>query len=200
MIEPLAVAVHDVRRSGLKAGEDVLIIGGGPIGLLNALVCKLSGAGLIVISEPSENRRKFAEEMGFVTIDPLAGGFEAKLRDFTDGHGFDVSFEAAGAPDALNVCVRNTKPSGGVVIIAIASKAYPIDTAEVFFRELTLYGVRIHTMYDFKSAARMVAGGKLNADLRKMISKVFALDEVVAAFEYAMTDREAFKTLVRMDD
>jgi 2-desacetyl-2-hydroxyethyl bacteriochlorophyllide A dehydrogenase len=198
MIEPLAVAVHDVRRSGLKAGEDVLIIGGGPIGLLNALVCRLSGAGLIVISEPSENRRKFAEEMGFVTIDPLAEGFEVKLKEFTGGHGFDVSFEAAGAPDALNVCIRNTKPSGGVVIIAIASKPYPIDTAEVFFRELTLYGVRIHTMYDFKSAASMVAGGKLNADLRRMISKVFTLDEVVAAFEYVMTDREAFKTLVRI--
>jgi len=198
VIEPLAVAVHDVRVSGIKAGEKALVIGGGPIGLLNAIVCRLNGASLIVVSEPSDYRRDFVEKMGFTTVNPLEDDFDDKLINLTDGNGFDVSFEAAGAPDALNVCIQHTKETGNIMVIAISPKPYPVNTFGVFLKELNLLGVRIHTMYDFKIAAEIMASGVIDDEIRSMISRVFPIDEVVAAFEYAVTDKTAFKTLVRL--
>ena len=198
MAEPLAVAVHDVRKSGLKAGEKALIIGGGPIGLLNAIVCRLTGASSVVVSEPSENRRDFIDKMGFITVDPFADDFEDRLKESTGGKAFDVSFEAAGAPGSLSTCLQYTKPTGAVVVIAVPAQEYPINTFNILSKELTLIGVRIHTMYDFKSAAEIVAGGVIDNELRSMISRVFAFDEILAAFEYAQTDKTAFKTLVKI--
>jgi threonine dehydrogenase-like Zn-dependent dehydrogenase len=66
-------------------------------------------------------------------------------------------------------------------------------------KELTLHGVRIHSMYDFKSPVEIVASGVFDKELKKMISKVFVLDEVSEAFNYAMTDKKAFKTLICVD-
>jgi len=196
-IEPLAVAVHDVRKSGLKAGETALVIGGGPIGLLNAIVCRLTGAGAVVISEPSEYRRNFIEKMGFTVVDPFSDDFDDVLNSATNGDGFDVAFEAAGVPDALNTCLKYTKQTGIVMVIAIAPNPYPINTFDIFAKELTLVGVRIHTMYAFKSAAQIMASGVIDDEIRSMISRVYDIDDVVEAFDYAVNDGTAFKTLVK---
>jgi (R,R)-butanediol dehydrogenase/meso-butanediol dehydrogenase/diacetyl reductase len=137
--------------------------------------------------------------MGFTTPDPFGVGFDARLSELTQGHGFDVFFDAAGAINALNVCVENTKPTGHVVVIAISGTPYPLDLGKIFMKELNLVGVRIHTYYDFKSTAELVSGGALNEEPGTMISGVFSLDEVIQAFDYATTDASAFKTLVRVN-
>lgn len=96
LTEPVAVAVHDVRRSGLQVGETALIIGGGPIGMLIAMIARRAGARQVVISEISSYRRKAAEDLGFVTVDPTDSGFDRSIETLTEGKGFDVCFEVSG--------------------------------------------------------------------------------------------------------
>jgi 2-desacetyl-2-hydroxyethyl bacteriochlorophyllide A dehydrogenase len=197
LTEPLAVAVHDVRVSGLKVGETALVLGGGPIGLLIAVVARLSGAGKTLISEPNEYRRKFASDMGFDTIDPSREGFDEKLRAITGGRGFDVSFEAAGAPSALSTCIEHTKNTGVAVIIAMTSGDVFIDTGKVFAKELTLKGVRLHSQYNFRGAVDIISSGALSSDLKKFITGMFPLENVAEALETAMSGK-AFKILLEV--
>lgn len=200
LIEPLAVAVHDVRMSDLKVSETVLIIGGGPIGLLIGCVAQAAGASKIVVSEVVESRRKLAEQFGFVTVNPLDEDFDAKLLAANGGKRFDVSYEAAGVPSAITTCVNYTKNTGTIVQIAMTKGPYPVNTGDIFAKELRIQGVRIHNQYAFECAVNMVASGMLDDKLDALISKVFPFDEVADAFSYAETCKDAFKVLVKIAD
>lgn len=199
MTEPLAVAVHDIRVSGLKVGETVLVIGGGPIGMLISIVAKAAGAKRVVISEINEFRRNFAAEMGFDVIDPTAPDFDKKLTELSGGEGFDVSFEVAGVKSAITTCVDHTKCTGTVMVIAITNQPFPVDTGKIFAKELTLKGVRIHNFYNFKGALELLQVKQVADDVRKLISKVFPLSEIREAFEYAEHGADSFKMLVKID-
>ncbi len=198
LIEPLAVAVHDVRMSGMQVGENVLVIGGGPIGLLIGLVAQRGGAGKVVISEVVESRRKLAEDFGFIALNPLEEDFEKKLLAVNEGKGYDVGFEAAGVPSAITTLVDHVKNTGTIVQIAMTKGPYPVDTGKVFAKELRIQGVRIHNQYNFGGAVNMVVDGALDEKLDKLISKVFEFNKVTEAFEYAEKCKEAFKVLVKV--
>lgn len=198
LIEPLAVAVHDVRMSGMQVGENVLVIGGGPIGLLIGLVAQRGGAGKVVVSEVVESRRKLAEEFGFVALNPMAEDFEEKLFSANDGKMYDVGFEAAGVPSAITTLVEHVKNTGTIVQIAMTKGPYPVDTGKVFAKELRIQGVRIHNQYNFGGAVRMVMDGVLDQKLDRLISRVFEFEQITEAFEYAEKCKDAFKVLVKV--
>lgn len=198
LIEPLAVAVHDVRMGGMQVGENVLVVGGGPIGLLIGLVAQRGGAGKVVISEVVESRRKLAEEFGFIALDPLEEDFEEKLLSVNNGKMYDVGFEAAGVPTAITTLVDYVKNTGTIVQIAMTKGPYPVDTGKVFAKELRIQGVRIHNQYNFGGAVNMVVDGAMNEKLDKLISKVFEFDKVTEAFAYAEKCKDAFKVLVKI--
>jgi 2-desacetyl-2-hydroxyethyl bacteriochlorophyllide A dehydrogenase len=199
LVEPLAVAVHDVRRSGLKMGETALVIGGGPIGMLVAIVARAAGARKVVVSEVSEYRLKVAQEMGFDTVNPTKEGFGERLTELSEGRDFDVSFEAAGAPSAIGTCIDHTKNAGNIVVIAMTERPSVIDTGKIFAKELTLIGVRMHSQYNFLGAVDIVKSGMLNKELKTLITKTFSLDDVLAAFDAAQHGKDNFKILVRVD-
>lgn len=198
LIEPLAVAVHDVRMSGMQVGENVLVIGGGPIGLLIGLVAQRGGAGKVVVSEVVQSRRKLAEEFGFLALNPLEKDFEEKLLSVNGGKPYDVGFEAAGVPGAITTLVDYIKNTGTIVQIAMTKGPYPVDTGKIFAKELKIQGVRIHNQYNFGGAVNMVVDGVLDDRLDKLISRVFDFEKVTEAFEYAEKCKDAFKVLVKV--
>ncbi len=200
MTEPLAVAVHDVRLSGLKVGETVLVVGGGPIGMLIAIVARAAGAKRIVISEIKKFRRDFAADMGFDVIDPTIADFDEKLTELIGSEGFDVSFEVAGVKSAISTCIDHTKCTGTVMVIAIAKEPVPVDTTKVFSKELTLKGARIHNFYNFKGALELLQMKSVADDVRKLISKVYHFSDIVEAFDYAEHGEDGFKVLVRINE
>ncbi|MEO1012973.1 MAG: alcohol dehydrogenase catalytic domain-containing protein, partial [Bacteroidota bacterium] len=102
LIEPLSVATHDVRLSELKANETAVILGGGPIGLLVALVAKEIGAQVIV-SEVNENRIKKARELGLDAVNPTQIDLVEYVKEQTDNRRADVVFEVAGVQPALDI-------------------------------------------------------------------------------------------------
>ncbi|NLI55357.1 MAG: alcohol dehydrogenase catalytic domain-containing protein [Clostridiales bacterium] len=200
MTEPLAVAVHDVRLSGLKVGETVLVIGGGPIGMLIAIVARAAGAKQVVISEIKKFRRDFAASMGFDVIDPTIADFDEKLTELSGCEGFDVSFEVAGVKSAISTCIDHTKCTGTVMVIAITKEPIPVDTGKIFSKELTLKGARIHNFYSFKGALELLQMKSVADDVRKLISKVYRFSDIVEAFDYAEHGEDGFKVLVRINE
>jgi len=196
LIEPLAVAVHDVRKSGLKVGETCLVIGGGPIGLLIGMVARLNGAGRIVVSEVSPFRIAFAERMGFETINPGVDDFGQKIKEMTNGNGFDVVFEVSGSKAGTAAMTQAVKIAGTVVIVGMAGESYPVNTTQAFIKELTIIGVRIHSQVNFAAAIDILTSGRLDDDLRSLISAVYPLSEATKAFEAALNGRDVFKILV----
>lgn len=197
LAEPLAVAVHDVRRSGLKVGQSTLIIGGGPIGIFIAIVAQLAGAQ-VYISEVSDFRLDFAKDMGFKTLNPTAAEFDRQVADITKGKGFDVVFEVSGSKAGIASMTKLVKISGTVMVVGMASDKYPVDTTSVFLKQVKLLGVRIHSQEAFAAAVDILADGKLNEQLNRLISKTYALKDVREAYEYVLSSSDYFKVLLEV--
>ncbi|MGO1768381.1 MAG: zinc-dependent alcohol dehydrogenase [Microbacterium sp.] len=192
LVEPLAVACHDVRRSRLAEGETALVIGGGPIGQLIALVARETGAR-VVVAEPNAGRREFASAHGATTVDPTADDLGVVVEELTGGAGADVVFEVAGIAATALDAARHARTRGRVVMVAIHPEPVPIDLHRVFWRELELLGARVYESEDFDRAIWLVAEGGLPVD--DLISEVVPLERTLDAFEQ-LSDARAMKVLI----
>lgn len=199
LTEPVAVAVHDVRRSGLQVGQNVLIIGGGPIGLLIAIVARSAGAEDILISEISESRRQLAQSMGFATVNPLDADFREKSIGRTGGLGFDVVFEVSGSRSGIASATDLAKITGTFVVVGMTSAPMPVDLSAVFAKELKIQGVRIHSQYSFIGAIKLLAQESLAVDFERLITAEYPLSQVNEAFETAQDSEHQMKVLVKME-
>jgi (R,R)-butanediol dehydrogenase/meso-butanediol dehydrogenase/diacetyl reductase len=179
LAEPVAVAVHDVRRAQLGAGERAVIVGGGPIGLLIACAARAQGADVVVL-ELSEPRRVLARRIGLRTVDPIAVDVPEFVAEWTDGAGADVAFEVSGAVAGLESAIQSLRVRGRVVVVAIHSTPPPVNLFRVFWRELTLIGARVYERADFEQALRLIELGAIPA--ADLITSIEPLDEVAAAF------------------
>lgn len=192
LAEPLAVAVHDVRRSRLAAGETALVIGGGPIGQLIALVARAVGAS-VILAEPDADRRAFAEAQGSTVIDPLNDDLAALVDEATAGAGADVVFEVAGTRGTALDATRYARTRGRVVFVAIHPEPVPADLHRIFWRELEVLGARVYEREDFERAIELLAAGEIPAEA--LITRVVQLEDTEAAFG-ALLAAEAMKILV----
>lgn len=120
LAEPTVVAVHDVRRAGLRNGERALVVGGGPIGILIACAARAAGADVLVL-ELSEPRRGFAKALGFRVADPSAGDVHALVANWTENAGADAAFEVSGAVAGLETAIQSLAVRGRIVVVAIHS-------------------------------------------------------------------------------
>lgn len=179
LVEPVAVAVHDVRRSELTRGDRAVVIGGGPIGVLIAIVARRFGADVAVI-ELDPARRAQVEGLGFPAIDPRTTDQVAWVEEWTEGAGADVVFEVSGAAAAVLGATHLAKVRGTIVVVAIHPTPREIDLQRVFWRELRLLGARVYQRADFEAAVDLIADGVVPTDL--MISRVVPMDETQAAF------------------
>jgi len=194
LAEPAAVAVHDVRRAGLRAGERALVVGGGPIGLLIALVATAAGADVVVL-EPSEGRREQGRALGLRVEDP-AGAAEL-VEEWTEGAGAPVAFEVSGAVAGLETAIQSLAVRGRLVVVAIHSAPPPVNLFRVFWRELTLIGARVYEREDFEEALRLLASGAVPAD--SLVTSVRPLEQAAAAFE-ALERGSELKVLIDCRD
>jgi len=198
MAEPLAVAIHDVRRSKLKVGDKTLIIGGGPIGLLIAMVARQAGAGEVIISEINEYRIKFAQDLGFKTVNPKSEGFMDELLNCTDGKGYDVVFEVTGVKPSQLLMTKACRIGGTVMLVGFPSEPHPVNVVEAVSKELNLRGVRIHAQVNFSAAVDMLVSGKINDEIEKVITHSFRLDEFSEAIDFSFNDQQHFKVMIEI--
>jgi len=190
LIEPIAVACHDVRRARLAAGEKAVVLGAGPIGLFVALVARARGAEVVVV-ELDEKRRAFAASLGFKVL-ASGDGVPADLDAWTGGIGADAVFECTAAPACALLMARLPRVRGRVVVVGIYSQPAPVDLKQLFWREVEILGARVYEAADFDEAITLAAEGSL--PLEKMISARLPLSSIQSGFEGAGT---GMKTLIQ---
>jgi len=194
MIEPLAVAVHDVRLGGVAAGEYVVVQGGGPIGMLVALVAQRRGARVLV-TEVNDYRIALARSLGFDAVNPARTDAAAHVADATGGAGADVVFEVSGSAAGAELMTKLPRTRGRLVVVAIHPKPTPIDLFRFFWRELKLCGARVYEPADFDEAIALAASGAI--PLQRLVTDVLPLERVADGFATLERGGEAMKVLVR---
>lgn len=194
LIEPAAVACHDVRRGRVAAGEDVLVIGGGPIGMLVAMVAKNAGAN-VTVSEINEHRLKIARQLGFTALNPKETDVAATVKAATADKGADVIFEVSGTQPGVDLMTAAASTRGRIVMVAIHATKPEVDLFQFFWREIEMLGARVYEPQDYDAAIELVSSGAIDAET--MITSIQPLTDIQLAFEELAGNPKAMKTLIK---
>lgn len=192
LIEPLAVAVHDVRRADVKAGDRVLVFGGGPIGTLIALVSRQHGAR-VAVAEVNAFRLEMLRGFGLETVGPDRDVVRW-ANEWTDGAGVDVAFEVTGNPAAARAVTDVVRVWGTISIVAIHAEPVPANLYQMFARELVMHGSRLYARQDWEEAIRLAGGGAV--PVGPLVSRRIPLDELQRGMEEALGGGPVMKVLV----
>jgi 2-desacetyl-2-hydroxyethyl bacteriochlorophyllide A dehydrogenase len=193
LAEPLAVACHDIRMGGLKSGELAVVIGGGPIGMLVALVARHAGA-CVLVSEVNPARLEFARSLGLEAVNPADPDLPALCKELSNGSGADIVFEVSGAKAAASGMTDLLAIRGRVVLVAIYPQPIELNLFHFFWKELTLHGARVYEPQDYERALELMAANAL--PLERMITAVYPLDRIGEAFAAIDAGSEGMKTLI----
>ena len=196
LVEPLAVAAHDIRRARLEVGEDVLVIGGGPIGMLVALAARAKGAK-VTISEVNENRLALAREMGFAALNPKDQDVASAINDATGGKGADVVFEVSGTQPGVDLMTAAASVRGRICMVAIHATKPTIDLFQFFWRELEMIGARVYEPEDYDAAIQLLTGG---VGAERLITDIQSLHSIGDAFKALTENPNSMKTLIRVNE
>jgi (R,R)-butanediol dehydrogenase/meso-butanediol dehydrogenase/diacetyl reductase len=196
LIEPLAVACHDNRMGRVQAGEDVVVLGGGPIGMLVAMVAQAAGAN-VLLSEINPYRVEFARSLGLDAINPQQRDLVAYTLEKTDGRGADVVFEVTGSQAGAETMTQLARIRGRIVVVGIFSKPAPVDLFRFFWRELNLQGARVYEHEDFERAIQLAASGRLALD--RIITQVRPVEELQAGLQLMEQGGEVMKILLEIE-
>ncbi len=191
LVEPVAVAHHDVRRAQLEPGQRVAVVGGGPVGLLIALVAAAQGAEVRVL-ETNPFRRSVIAALGIDVVDPV--DIAALVEEWTGGAGAEVVFEVSGAQGGLDSAVDLVRARGRLVVVGIHAQRRELDLKRVFWKELEIVGARVYESQDFADAVASLAAGTIPVEA--LISKVVPLESAAEAFEILDLGGAVMKVLV----
>ncbi len=183
IFDPFGNAVHTALAFPVL-GEDVLITGAGPIGLMAAAVARHAGARFVVVSEPNPIRRAIAARMGAtVVVDPRERELADVQRELGMVEGFDVVLEMSGNPAAIRTALDNMAHGGSMAILGIPTEDISLDVNEIVFKLLTIRGIYGREMYEtwYKMTVMLQSG----LDLSPVITHRFSFREHEAAFAAA---------------
>jgi threonine 3-dehydrogenase len=183
IFDPFGNAVHAALAFPVL-GEDVLVSGAGPIGLMATAVVKHAGARHVVVSEPNRFRRDLAARMGAtLAVDPGARDLHDVQAELGMVEGFDVALEMSGNPKALRDAIGNMAHGGCVAILGIPTDEISLDVNEIVFKMLTLQGIYGREMYEtwYKMTVMLQSG----LDIRPAITHRFGFRDHEAAFAAA---------------
>ena len=193
LVEPTAVAVHDVRRAQIDGGDKVLVIGAGPVGALIGCVASNAGAEVIVL-DLDPYRRGVAEQLGLRSLDATRTDIAEVIDDWTGGAGAAVAFEVSGSAAGITQAVDSLAVRGQLVLVGIHSQPREVNLHRFFWRELTLIGARLYERRDFDDAVQLLTRGTIPADL--LISRTEPLTNIGAAFQALETGAGVMKILI----
>ena len=164
-IEPMAVGVHAVRRSGYKSGDRTVVFGAGPIGFSVAACLKYFGASKVIIIEANPHRLGIARKLGFTTIDAAKEDIREKIKEYTQGCNADFAFDCAAHPSVQTYLLDIIKVQGTAVIVGSYKKPAEVDLLKIEFKELTMIGIRVYERRDFEIATQILESGFIDFDL-----------------------------------
>lgn len=193
IIEPLAVALHGVNMSGVKAGDKILILGAGPIGLAVAFWARRAGASDVVIQDISDFQQDRAIDMGasafVVDRDDPIGGAERAL-----GGKADIVFECVGITGLIEQAVAQVRNRGTILLLGLCTKPDTINTFAMLSKEVRLITSAFFTRSEYEAALDVLNAGA--AEPRMLVTDVISLDDTPARFEALRTRSHDCKILI----
>ncbi len=193
VLDPLGNAVHTALTFEL-VGEDVLITGAGPIGLMAIGVAQAVGARHVVISDIHEGRLALARKMGATrAVDVTRESIADVMDELGMREGFDVGLEMSGAPGGLRSMIEVMNHGGVIALLGLVPDGTPIDWSDVIFKGLTLHGIYGRKMFDtwYKTAALLEEG----LDISPLLTDHAPIDDHEAAFD-ALARGDAAKVIL----
>jgi L-iditol 2-dehydrogenase len=181
MTEPLAVAVHSVRRLKGVQGKRVLVLGGGTIGNLTAQVARVMGASRVILVDKVPFRNNLAAQIGFMTINPtqVASVKDSALEMF-DGEPPDAAFECVGKQAPLNTCIQAVMRGGEVVVVGVYDQDPSTRMILVQDKEINLAGSLMYTWEDYHTAVQFIQERRV--DLKLLQTHHFPFERWLEAY------------------
>lgn len=198
LVEPLATVLYAVRRTGIEPGDNVVVFGDGPIGLLNAQLVNHCGAGKVIVVARKDAHRKKIEEWGLEHINSSKVDVETEVEAIFGGKA-DVVFEDTGNASVFETAVKVVRPGGKICDVSITGTSkIPVDMDYIVTRDITIIGV-LGSPNSFIPALNMIASRKI--DVAGCISHKYPFEKTVDALEFVRTSsgKERIKVLIRKD-
>lgn len=198
LAEPVSCAVNSIGQCELEEGATVLVLGAGPLGLMNACVARALGASKIILSEISPPRLAQAQGFGIdVLINPTEEDLAERVMAETDGLGADVAIVAAPAAQPQEQAVHLVRKRGTVVLFASLPKdncILQMDSRAIHYGELRVVGTSDSTAKHVEKAIELLASGRVPAE--RLATHLLPIDEIHQAFEL-MKSGEALRVVVK---
>ena len=195
LVEPLAIGLHAVDAADIAAGDNVLIVGAGPVGLAVALWCRHVGARSVVVSDPVAVRRESAGQFGATgIIDPKAEELSPAFERLA-GAAPDVVVEAVGKPGIIQACIEAAAHRGRVAVVGICSGPDPIVPVFASLKELTMTFPVYYRHQDDAHTLAMIDQGRISP--APFITHTVDLDGLPEAFEAIKSPTDQCKVLIR---
>lgn len=192
LAQPLAVALHAFRLSGMKMGDKAIVIGAGPIGLLVLACARLAGAGKVYVVEKAAGRKDAAARLGAdAVLDPGEANSRQRLLEQI-GIGADVVFGCAGDPQAVRGSF--TLARGGGTVVIVGQHWISEISSDIVDREVAVRGSRAYLGREFGEAIDLIAAGGINWET--LITNVEPLSNIQEAFEQLQEPSTQVKTLI----
>ncbi len=179
-LEPVATILHAIEIGEVRPGEHVLVIGGGPLGLVCAQLARAAGAATVIVSEPRQANRELAVALGADRgVDPTSDDLRAIARLVGPREGFDVVFEVAGAPSAAAVAPELVSTRGRVVIVGVFPRevSIPVRPFLLYENEVSIRGA-CAAGRTFQRAAELLPG----LQLEPLISAIAPLEDIADVY------------------
>lgn len=176
LVEPMAAAVHAIRKGRVLEGDRVAVIGAGPIGLMALQAARAAGASQLFAIEISQIRGRKAESYGAIHLNPLEKDYEARLLDHAGGVGPDVVIECVGASETGPMAVNLVRRGGRAVIMGVFSKPSTLNFNDLVFTEKEVIGSLCY-IDEFETVLRLLADGRLSGE--GLITGRIALDDLI---------------------
>jgi L-iditol 2-dehydrogenase len=181
MLEAIAVALHAVALSEVRAQDTVVVIGAGMIGLLIAQAVRVAGCSRVVVADIDQSRLVLAGQLGITdTVCVSASDAVARILDHTGGSGADVVIEAVGTSDTVNVAIDTVRKGGRLTLVGNVSPSVTLPLQKVVARQILLQG-SCASAGEYPRAIELVANGAIQ--VKPLITAVAPLTEGPAWFE-----------------
>ena len=199
LAEPLSCAVNSVENCALTKGDTVVVVGSGPLGIMNACVAKQQGAGKTILAGRTEYKLKRAAACGCdVTVNTMTQNLEQVVKEQTDGLGADVVIITAPSAKAQEEAPLMTRKRGSICLFASlpqGASEITLDSRSVHYGELRIVGISDSTPSHVRAAVQLLQNKDFPAD--KLVTQVLPLDEIIQAFEL-MSSGESLRVVLKL--
>lgn len=197
LIEPLACCIRALTKCDLKSMEDIVILGAGPVGMMNALLARDAGVNRVVLIDPNEFRLDFGERMGFEVLHPVKDEEKMqRLKGFLSGRGADLVIVATGNKKAFTQSSNIVRKGGSIILFGVPAKSssVEIDLSSLYANEISILSSYAATERETNQALRLLGSRRLN--FGSLITHQFDLENSESAFKCAHRALDAMKVVI----